>query len=141
MMRLMHETRLENQKSRRWRVQGRVQDLQNPNPGLQPCIQQAHSLCASLHCLPPGELLQTRRGSFYIPQPFTNLSNLCEHPINLTLKPLLFLHPWKKGILLLSQAKCPASAWDTSPVSQPGKLICNSVIFIALSFLGTSHDR
>lgn len=41
-----------------------------PNPDLQPCIQQAHSLCTSLHCPSPQPrvLLQTRRGSFYIPQ-------------------------------------------------------------------------
>lgn len=43
-----------------------------PNPDLQPCIQQAHSLCANLHCPSPQPqvLLQTRRGSFYIPQLF-----------------------------------------------------------------------
>lgn len=130
-----------------------MKELESTRQGVAPAESQtqtySHASSRPIHCVLTSTVLPHNPECYSKPAGVrstfhnfsTNLPNLCEHPINLTLRPLLFLHPWKRTLLLLSQAKCPASAWYTSPVSQPGKLICNSVIFIVLSFFGTSHDR
>lgn len=130
----------------------RNQEPKNIRQSVEPAEHQiqaySHTSRRTIHCLlastrwaTPSQTLPTPlRHLFYIPQ-------LLYKPFNFVWAPQLispggyFSLSLERAFLLLSQAKCPVSAQYTTLVTKPGKLVCNSVIFMALLFLGMFHNH